>query len=130
MAANIVTQCNIFGLVNPPKISRDEAAQSAWFTYFQHGALPPTNFAVCVAARCPQDNLAMSAIRFLTTISRSVHYKLLQPQDVLKQVCESILIPNLRVRDEDEELFDMNPLDYIRRDQEGSDSDTRRRWVV
>ncbi len=31
------------------------------------------------------------------------------------------------MRDEDEELFDINPTDYIRRDTEGSDSDTRRR---
>jgi exportin-2 (importin alpha re-exporter) len=31
------------------------------------------------------------------------------------------------VRDEDEELFDMNPIEYIRRDIEGGDSDTRRR---
>ncbi len=33
----------------------------------------------------------------------------------------------LQVRDEDEEVFDMNPIEYIRRDAEGSDSDTRRR---
>ena len=38
-----------------------------------------------------------------------------------------MVIPNLRVRDEDEELFEANPLEYIRRDAEGSDSDTRRR---
>lgn len=43
------------------------------------------------------------------------------------QICESIVVPNLRVRAEDEEVFEMNPLEYIRRDAEGSDSDTRRR---
>lgn len=32
-----------------------------------------------------------------------------------------------QVRDEDEELFEMNPIEYIRRDIEGGDSDTRRR---
>jgi hypothetical protein len=31
------------------------------------------------------------------------------------------------VRDEDEEVFEMNPIEYIRRDIEGGDSDTRRR---
>ncbi len=31
------------------------------------------------------------------------------------------------MRDEDEELFEMNPIDYIRRDIEGGDADTRRR---
>lgn len=35
-----------------------------------------------------------------------------------------------QVRDEDEECFDMNPIEYIRRDSEGSDSDTRRRTAA
>jgi hypothetical protein len=33
----------------------------------------------------------------------------------------------MQVREEDEEGFEMNPVEYIRRDTEGSDSDTRRR---
>jgi hypothetical protein len=43
------------------------------------------------------------------------------------QICENIVIPNLRLRDEDEECFEFNYVEYIRRDTEGSDSDTRRR---
>ena len=39
----------------------------------------------------------------------------------------SIVIPNVRLRDEDEELFEMNYVEFIRRDMEGSDVDTRRR---
>uniref|UniRef100_A0A7S3VJD6 Importin N-terminal domain-containing protein n=1 Tax=Dunaliella tertiolecta TaxID=3047 RepID=A0A7S3VJD6_DUNTE len=74
-----------------------------------------------------QDNLAMSAIRFLTTVSKSVHHKLFADAATLQQICESIVIPNLRLRDDDQEVFEMNPLEYIRRDAEGSDSDTRRR---
>jgi hypothetical protein len=35
-----------------------------------------------------------------------------------------------QVRDEDEECFEMNPIEYIRRDSEGSDSDTRRRTAA
>jgi hypothetical protein len=31
------------------------------------------------------------------------------------------------VREDDEEMFEMNPVEYIRRDAEGSDADTRRR---
>lgn len=45
----------------------------------------------------------------------------------LPQVCANIIIPNLRVRDEDEDVFEFNYVEYIRRDTEGSDSDTRRR---
>jgi hypothetical protein len=137
----------------------------------------------------------MAAIKFLTTVARSVHHALFNDANVLKQICESIIIPNLQVspskrrgswrgswralpgskqppllgvtlalerlclppaawslaqrhsrrqsggcpalapppppllqvREEDEEVFEMNPLEYIRRDAEGSDSDTRRR---
>ena len=36
-------------------------------------------------------------------------------------------MPNLRLRDDMEEMFEMNWLEYVRRDTEGSDNDTRRR---
>ena len=38
-----------------------------------------------------------------------------------------MVVPNLSARPEDEEVFESNPVEYIRRDAEGSDSDTRRR---
>ena len=37
------------------------------------------------------------------------------------------MIPNIRLRDDLEEMFDMNWVEYVRRDTEGSDMDTRRR---
>ncbi|KIZ00248.1 putative Exportin-2 [Monoraphidium neglectum] len=80
-----------------------------------------------VSGRSGQDNLAMAATRFLTTVARSVHHKLFAEAAVLQQVCESIVLPNLMVREDDEEMFEMNPVEYIRRDAEGSDADTRRR---
>ncbi|KAL8208094.1 hypothetical protein R6Q57_007506 [Mikania cordata] len=43
------------------------------------------------------------------------------------QITQSIVIPNVMLRDEDEELFEMNYVEFIRRDMEGSDLDTRRR---
>lgn len=82
---------------------------------------------LAVGTATGQDNLAMAAISFLTTVARSVHFKLFGDASVLKQVCEGIIVPNLRLRDEDVELFEMNWIDYVRRDTEGSDSDTRRR---
>ena len=45
----------------------------------------------------------------------------------LRQVCENIVIPNIRIRADQEEMFEMNWVEYVRRDTEGSDSDTRRR---
>ena len=44
-----------------------------------------------------------------------------------RQVCENIVIPNIRIRADQEEMFEMNWVEYVRRDTEGSDSDTRRR---
>ncbi|XP_020254301.1 LOW QUALITY PROTEIN: exportin-2 [Asparagus officinalis] len=73
--------------------------------------------------------LTITAIKFLTTVSTSVHHSLFGSADILQQICGSIVFPNLRLRDEDEELFDMNYIEYIRRDIEGSDIDTRRRIV-
>jgi exportin-2 (importin alpha re-exporter) len=45
----------------------------------------------------------------------------------LQMLCEKIIIPNMFFRDSDEENFEDNAREYIRRDIEGSDSDTRRR---
>ncbi|MQL94387.1 hypothetical protein Taro_027035 [Colocasia esculenta] len=74
-----------------------------------------------------RDHLTVTAIKFLTTVSTSVHHALFGNPEVLPQICQSIVFPNIRVRDEDEELFEMNYVEYIRRDIEGSDADTRRR---
>lgn len=82
---------------------------------------------ISVGAGTGQDALAMAAICFLTTIARSVHFSLFGDASVLKQVCEGIIVPNIRLRDEDIEVFEMNWVEYVRRDTEGSDSDTRRR---
>ena len=43
------------------------------------------------------------------------------------QVCEAIVIPNIRLREDLEEAFELNWVEYVRRDTEGSDQDTRRR---
>jgi exportin-2 (importin alpha re-exporter) len=74
-----------------------------------------------------KDHLVTSGVRFLTTVANSVHHSLFAGGDTLRQVCESIIIPNLQFREDDEELFESNHVEYIRRDIEGSDSDTRRR---
>ncbi|KAF5464480.1 hypothetical protein F2P56_014554 [Juglans regia] len=74
-----------------------------------------------------RDQLAMVAIKFLTTVSMSVHHTLFAGPAVIPQICQSIVIPNVRLREEDEELFEMNYIEFIRRDMEGSDLDTRRR---
>jgi len=74
-----------------------------------------------------RDHLVTSGVKFLTTVASSVHHKLFESSDTLRQICENIIIPNLQFREDDEELFNDNHVEYIRRDLEGSDADTRRR---
>lgn len=52
-----------------------------------------------------------------------------QDHDTLLRVCENIVIPNLQFRESDKEVFDDNYIEYVRRDVEGSDTDTRRRMA-
>ncbi|XP_057980213.1 exportin-2 [Malania oleifera] len=80
-----------------------------------------------VSAASSRDQLTITAIKFLTTVSTSVHHALFAGEEIIRQICQSIVIPNVHLRDEDEELFEMNYIEFIRRDMEGSDLDTRRR---
>ncbi|CAA2965340.1 exportin-2-like [Olea europaea subsp. europaea] len=82
---------------------------------------------VVASAASSRERLTVTAIKFLTIVSASVHHTLFARDDILQQICQSIVIPNVMLRDEDEELFEMNYVEFIRRDMEGSDLDTRRR---
>ncbi|KAL6960016.1 hypothetical protein U1Q18_051875 [Sarracenia purpurea var. burkii] len=85
------------------------------------------NLLVVVSKSSSRDGLTVTAIKFLTTVSTSVHHTLFARDDILQQICQCIVIPNVMLRDDDEELFEMNYVEFIRRDMEGSDLDTRRR---
>ncbi|XP_006818964.1 exportin-2-like, partial [Saccoglossus kowalevskii] len=74
------------------------------------------------------DLLVSNAIQFLASVAERAHYKnLFESQDTLTSICEKVIVPNMYFRDTDEELFEDNAEEYIRRDIEGSDVDTRRR---
>jgi len=79
-----------------------------------------------VSLNAGQDALAIAAMNFLTSISQSVYYSMFKG-DVLRTICESVVIPNLRLRPEDEECFELNPTEFIRRFAQGGDASTRRR---
>jgi len=76
------------------------------------------------------DVLATVSIKFLTTVSSKQMNMSLFTDDILQQIVEHIVVPNLMATELDEEIFEDNPLDYIRKDIEGSDQDTRRRCAV
>lgn len=74
------------------------------------------------------DILVSRALTFLTSVAKVPrHTSMFSSAEVLKQLIEKIVVPNMSLRESDEELFEDDPLEYIRRDLEGSDSDTRRR---
>lgn len=74
------------------------------------------------------DLLVSNAIQFLASVADRPHYKaLFENENVLSSICEKIIVPNMEMRDCDVELFEDNPEEFIRRDLEGSDVDTRRR---
>lgn len=54
--------------------------------------------AVKTGLRPGQDRLAMAALHFLTTVTRSVHANLLAAPDTLRQLAEAVLLPALRLR--------------------------------
>ena len=74
------------------------------------------------------DILVSNALHFLTAVAGSPkHAQNFNSEAILTQVVEKIVLPNMALRASDIELFEDDPIEFIRRDLEGSDSDTRRR---
>lgn len=74
------------------------------------------------------DILVSKSLAFLTAISRNPrHFTIFNSEDAMNRVTDQIILPNVTLREADIELFEDDPIEYIRRDLEGSDSDTRRK---
>lgn len=74
------------------------------------------------------DLVASRALNFLTSVcNHNKHAQNFNNQDTLTQVIERAVLPNIALREADVELFEDEPIEYIRRDLEGADSETRRR---
>jgi exportin-2 (importin alpha re-exporter) len=74
------------------------------------------------------DVLVSRAMSLLTTfVRRPAHAQQFKSPDTLRAIMNQIVVPNLKLRESDEELFEDEPVEYFRRDLEGSDSDTRKR---
>lgn len=86
------------------------------------------NLLTTVGTEPKYDILVSKALQFLTSVTRiSIHAQSFNNESTMGQVVERVILPNLTLRDVDIELFEDEPIEYIRRDLEGSDSDTRRR---
>lgn len=86
------------------------------------------NLLTTVGLDTKNDLLVSKALQFLTSITRiQEQSQAFNNADTLNQVVEKVILPNISLRDSDVELFEDEPIEYIRRDLEGSDSETRRR---
>lgn len=86
------------------------------------------NLLITTSLETKYDLLVSNAIQFIGVVAYRPQYRsLFEHEDSLKSICEKIIIPNLFLRDVDIETFEDNPEEYIRKDIERSDVDTRRR---
>ena len=77
------------------------------------------------------DHLVSTSIRFLTcVISQPRNKQLFNSADALMTVIQRVIVPQIKLRDADVEVFSDDPVEWVRRDIEGSDVDTRRRVTV
>ncbi len=86
------------------------------------------NLLTTVGPETKYDILVSKALQFLTAVTRiPQHAQTFNSESTMSQVVERVILPNLTLRESDIELFEDEPIEFIRRDLEGSDSDTRRR---
>lgn len=86
------------------------------------------NFLTTIGHETKYDILVSKALQFLTSIaSMPGHASVFQAQGTIGQIVEKVILPNVSLRESDEEMFEDEPIEFIRRDLEGSDSETRRR---
>lgn len=81
-------------------------------------------------AKDSRDEVATYALMYLTIVSTSSHHHyLFGDNSSIKTLCLEAVIPNVLLRVEEEELFNMNYMEFIRRDIELSGVDNRRRMA-
>ncbi|PHH89256.1 hypothetical protein CDD83_6391 [Cordyceps sp. RAO-2017] len=74
------------------------------------------------------DNIVSKALHFLTAVAATAqHSEKFNDENVLTQIVEKVVLPNVALRESDLEMFEDEPIEFIRRDLEGSDNDSRRR---
>eukprot|EP00742_Colponemidia_sp_Colp-10_P007911 GILJ01008535.1.p1 GENE.GILJ01008535.1~~GILJ01008535.1.p1 ORF type:complete len:917 (+),score=160.70 GILJ01008535.1:233-2983(+) len=77
------------------------------------------------------DSLVTACLRLLTIlVSRLQHRNLFQNIEQLQKLVESIVLPSIRIRDSEQELFEDSPVEYVHRDLEGADTESRRRCAM
>nr|POF17646.1 importin alpha re-exporter [Quercus suber] len=86
------------------------------------------NLLTSLGSEAKYDGVVSKALEFLTVVARvRQHAEQFNNAAVLGQITEKVVIPNLSLRESDVELFEDEPIEFIRRDLEGADEGTRRR---
>lgn len=86
------------------------------------------NRLVSLTAYQKHDTLVTTSIKFLSSlVEKRMHNDLFKEESTLRQIVSAIVIPNLMVREVDEENFEDDPQEYILTEIEGSDSESRRK---
>ncbi|KAK6460649.1 CAS specific exportin for Srp1p required for accurate mitotic chromosome segregation [Scheffersomyces coipomensis] len=74
------------------------------------------------------DILVVKALQFLTSIIKFQKFQyIFQNEGSINEIIEKIILPNIYFRESDEEMFEDEPINFIRSDLEGSDFDSRRK---
>ncbi|KAG6026777.1 hypothetical protein E4U19_002414 [Claviceps sp. Clav32 group G5] len=118
------TKADICELLNLYTIKYDEDFSK----YVQPFITSAWNLLTAVGTQTKYDNLVSKCLHFLTAVaSTSDHANIFNDENVLSQIVEKVILPNVALRESDIEMFEDEPIEYIRRDLEGSDGDSRRR---
>ncbi|KAI8800787.1 Cse1-domain-containing protein [Cladochytrium replicatum] len=76
------------------------------------------------------DEFVCKAMRFLTSVVREKRHMHYFNQQTLSDICEKIVLRNMEIREVDEEVFEDEPIEYVRREVDGSEAETRRRGAT
>ncbi|KAM0260697.1 hypothetical protein ACHAQJ_002613 [Trichoderma viride] len=81
-----------------------------------------------IGSETKYDTLVSKSLHFLAAVAATrEHSELFNNEEVLTQIVEKVILPNVTLRESDIEMFEDEPIEYIRRDLEGSDTGSRRR---
>ena len=74
------------------------------------------------------DQVVVTSMKFLDImVGRQMYNNLFKETSTLQQIVANIVIPNMTIRESDEENFEDNPQEFIMTELEGSDNESRRR---
>lgn len=73
------------------------------------------------------DKLVSNSMNIIATVARQERHKsIFHKPNIIETICDKIIVPNVELRDSDLEVFEDEPIEFIRKDMEGSNHNSRR----